>query len=125
MDKRRILLIDDEEGFTTVLKFNLVKEGMEVAAENDPKKALGVAREFLPDIIFLDMVMPDVDGPDLKSQLRSDPTTKDIPIIFLTALVSHDDVSNDAALIESGEDLLIPKPVKLEVVLKCIKEHCE
>ena len=75
MDKKRIFIVDDESGFTRLLKLTLEKTGgYLVKEENDGTNAWRAAREFKPDIIFLDIVMPKIDGGDVAQQIRSDPT---------------------------------------------------
>src|SRR5215207_7010241 len=89
-NKKRIFVVDDESGFTRLLKLTLEKSGRYVVREeNDGTKAWLAAREFKPDIIFLDIVMPKVDGGEVARQIRTDPALEHVPIIFLTAIVSE------------------------------------
>ena len=120
--KIRVLAIDDEVAITTGLKLNL--EGMgnyEVAAVNDPRKALAVAREFKPNIILLDVVMPDMDGGDVKAQFTSDPRLRHVPVIMITALVSEDETAADS-VIESGHNVMLGKPVRMAKLVACIEQ---
>ena len=92
MKKTRILLIDDEEGFTRLLKLTLEQFGpYEVRVENWPDRALGVAREFRPDVILMDVIMPQVPGVELASLMRADSQLGRTPIVFLTATASRTD----------------------------------
>src|SRR4030095_8282975 len=89
MNERRVMIIDDEPGFTRLLKLTLEKTGgFNVLEINDGTRAWMAAREFAPDIIFLDVVMPEIDGGDVAQQIRSDPMLAHVPIVFLTAIVS-------------------------------------
>ncbi len=119
MNKKRIFIVDDESGFTRLLKLTLEKTGnFEVVEENDGTKAWLKAREFKPDIIFLDIVMPKIDGGDVAQQIRSDPTLAHVPIIFLTAIVSRNETTHDI-----GGFPFLAKPVSLDAITRCIAEH--
>ena len=119
MDQKRIFIVDDESGFTRLLKLTLEKTGgFRVLEENDGTKAWLKAREFKPDIIFLDIVMPKIDGGDVAQQIRSDPTLAHVPIIFLTAIVSRNETTNDI-----GGFPFLAKPVSLDAITRCIAEH--
>ena len=92
MMKKRILLIDDEPSFTRALKLHLEKSGAyEVTEENRGEMALETARRFKPDLILLDVMMPDVDGGEVASEIRSDAKLKNTPIVFLTAALAKDE----------------------------------
>jgi CheY-like chemotaxis protein len=84
--KPRILLIDDEESFTKVTQLTLT--GYEIAVENESSRALDRARAFKPDLILLDVMMPNLDGGDVAAQVANDPELKNVPIVFLTGLVT-------------------------------------
>ena len=117
--KKRVFIVDDESGFTHLLKLTLEKTGRyTVQEENDGTKAWLAAREFAPDIIFLDVVMPKIDGGDVAKQITSDPLLQHVPIIFLTAIVSE----------KEGQHLIggfpfISKPVSLQTITECIDRH--
>jgi two-component system, OmpR family, response regulator len=119
MDKKRIFIVDDESGFTRLLKLTLEKTGdFQVREENDGTNAWRAAREFKPDIIFLDIVMPKIDGGDVAQQIRSDPSLSSVPIIFLTAIVSKMETKS-----EIGGFPFLAKPVSLDAITQCIREH--
>jgi CheY-like chemotaxis protein len=119
MSEKRVLIIDDESGFTRLLKLTLQRTGrFEVLEENDGTKAWLTAREFAPDIIFLDVVMPQIDGGDVAQQIRSDPALAHVPIIFLTAIVSSKEGGH-----EIGGYPFLAKPVSLDTIVRCIEEH--
>ncbi len=118
---RKILIVDDEAGFTRMLKLNLETSGsFEVREVNEGKRALAAAREFLPHIIFLDIVMPDIDGGDVAAEIRADSDLKRIPIIFLTAIVGEDEAKKSN---EIGGYPFLAKPVSLQKLLSTIDEH--
>ena len=89
-ERKRILIIDDEASFARMVKLNLEKTGaFEVRVESKPAYALPTARDFKPDLILLDVIMPTMDGGDVANQIKRDRNLKDTPIIFLTATVSQ------------------------------------
>jgi CheY-like chemotaxis protein len=119
MKKHRILIVDDESGFTRLLKLTLERTGKYVVQEeNDGTQAWLVARDFKPDIIFLDIVMPKIDGGDVAQQIRSDPMLENVPIIFLTAIVSEKEGGQ-----EIGGFPFLAKPVSLGAIEKAVVEH--
>jgi CheY-like chemotaxis protein len=121
-EKRRILVIDDEPSFTRLLKVNLERQGSyEVRAENNGAKVLQVALEFRPNLIFLDVMMPEKDGGEIAAEFEKHESLKKIPIVFLTAAVSKEEAGTDGKLI-AGRAFLA-KPVTLADVTKCIEKH--
>ena len=119
MSIKRVFIVDDESGFTRLLKLTLEKSGRYVVREeNDGTQAWLAAREFQPDIIFLDVVMPKVDGGDVAQQIRSDPLLAQVPIVFLTAIVSQKEDGQ-----EFGGFPFLAKPVSVDAIVKCIEEH--
>ncbi len=123
MSKIKVLAIDDEPGATRMMKINLESLGQyQVEMVNDSTQSIATALRFRPDIILLDMVMPNLDGGDVKRLLQENEELKDIPVLFLTALVSDSDTSSDVSLVESGDGIMIPKPVKTEVLRSCIEQ---
>jgi len=118
MGKRRILLVDDEPSFTRILKLCLEKTGSyEVREENVGRMAVATARQFKPDLILLDVVMPDIDGGEVASSIVADQNLKDTPIVFLTAAVAKDEEG-----VISGYPF-ISKPVNAEEVIECIEKR--
>jgi two-component system alkaline phosphatase synthesis response regulator PhoP len=92
MNKPRILIVDDEPSFVRLLKLVLENTGRySVRKENDAVKAVDVAKEFKPDLILLDFVMPKVDGVSVAQALRAEAQFSRTPILFLSAtVVEHD-----------------------------------
>lgn len=119
MNKRKILIVDDESGFTRLLKLTLEKTGRYIVREeNDGTQAWLAAREFRPEMIFLDIVMPKIDGGDVAQQIRSDPSLANVPVVFLTAIVAPSETKTDI-----GGYPFLAKPVSLDAITKCIAEH--
>jgi len=120
--KKRILLVDDEAPITRMMRRNLEATGQfEVRDINDPTMALATAREFRPDLVFLDVMMPEKDGGELAADFKDDPVLSAVPIIFLTGIVSRDEVKPTGSVI--GEHICLAKPVKLDDLLACIDEQ--
>jgi DNA-binding response OmpR family regulator len=92
----------------------------EVREENDALHTIVAAREFKPDVILLDVMMPEADGGDIAGDLKADTTTAHIPIIFLTALVGNEETNLGGLL--SGGHRFLPKPVSLAELTQCIHE---
>jgi len=122
VEKRRILIIDDEISFTRMVKLNLEKTGtFEVRTENVAHCAVPVAREFKPDLILLDVLMPGMDGGDIAAHVKRDRHLRDVPVVFLTATVSRREAGPGG--MTSGGDLFLAKPISVEDLVKCINEH--
>ena len=121
MGRTRILLIDDEPSFTRMLKMNLEARGFEVMVENNGANALAVAREFRPDLVFLDVIMPDVDGGEVASSIRGDAGLERVPIVFLTAGVSKETTRLRRNVI--GGEIYLAKPASVDEVVRCIERR--
>ena len=91
MDKKKILIVDDEEHILIMLQNRLDNAGYAVVKATNGKDAINLAKKEIPALIICDVVMPDVDGGDVASALADDPTTKNIPIIFLTAIIKKEE----------------------------------
>jgi CheY-like chemotaxis protein len=117
--KTKVLIVDDESGFTKLVKLTLERSGnYQVLEQNDGSQAWLTAREFRPDIIFLDVVMPKADGGEVAQQIRSDPLLEKVPVIFLTAIVSQKESHH-----EFGGFPFLAKPVSIDTIKKTIAEH--
>lgn len=118
-DKKRILIVDDQKDVTEPLKFYLEKAGYEVRAEYTGKGALSATKAFMPNLILLDIVMPDVDGGDVASEIREDATVKVVPIVFLTAAVTKEEVDAQGGVV--GGKPILSKLTKLSTLVECIE----
>jgi two-component system OmpR family response regulator len=108
----RVLVVDDERSLTDLLKMALKYEGWEIRTAETGRQALEVAREFRPDALVLDIMLPDIDGMAVLSRLRAD--GDDVPVLFLTAKDALDD--RIAGLTAGGDDY-VTKPFSLEEVV--------
>jgi len=105
--EKRILVVDDEPDVTELVEYKLRQAGFDVATINDPLLIMGTAREFQPDLIILDIMMPELSGIQICRMLRADPSMCKIPIVFLTARGEAEDRVKG---LETGADDYIGKP---------------
>ena len=104
---KKILVVDDEVDVTELLSYNLKQRGFVSQSVNDPKRALEVAKTFKPDLIVLDIMMPELSGLQVCRMIRQESTLKGIPIIFLSAKTEEGDRIEG---FESGADDYVCKP---------------
>ena len=120
--KKRILVIDDEPSITQLLKLNLEQTNQYlVRTENSPDRAVAVAEQFLPELILLDIMMPGMDGGDLANLLQGSAKLRNVPIVFLTAVMTKGEVREHRG--EIGGFEFLAKPVDLAEVLACLHKH--
>ena len=117
-DLKKILLVDDERDILDFLSYNLENAGYEVRVAQNGLEGVKVAQEFLPDLILLDMMMPEMDGVQTCEEIRNLDTKKEIVVAFLTA--RGEDYSQIAGF-DAGADDYILKPIKPKVLMSRIK----
>jgi len=117
-DDSTILIVDDEEDILEFLEYNLKKEEFEVYTASSGRKAIDIAQKVNPDLIILDVMMPDLDGIETCKELRDLPNLKNTLIAFLTA--RNEDYSQIAGF-DAGADDYINKPIKPRVLVSRIK----
>ena len=115
---KRILLVDDEQAIVDLLGAMLRKNGYEVITALSGKSCLAKAREANPDLIILDVLMPELDGFQVCRMLKQDAATKKIPVIMLTALLKEEDLAKG---LHEGAACFISKPFSIVDVLDEIK----
>jgi CheY-like chemotaxis protein len=121
-DKKRILVVDDQVRNTRLMKLFLEQTNdYLVKEENHANAALSTAEEFLPDLILLDVMMPDINGGELAVRFRANPKLKSVPIVFLTAAVTKEEVEASGG--QRGGFPFLAKPVVLTEVVACLKEY--
>lgn len=117
--KVKVLVVDDEKDIVDLIKYNLEKENeFIVSTANNGKQALELASSDKPDLILLDIMMPELNGFDVCKKLKSDNTTSKIPVIFLTAKENEID---EIVGLELGADDYIQKPISPRKVIARIK----
>lgn len=113
---RKVLVVDDEPDVADLVAYHLKAKGYEVETVNDPAASIGTARSFLPDLLILDIMMPDLNGMQICRIIRADPRLQHVPIVFLTAKTEE---SDRIAGFETGCDDYICKPFSTkELVLR-------
>lgn len=110
----RLLIVDDEPDVTELLRYKLEQEGYHCEVLNDPLKFVAIARTFQPDLILLDIMMPQLSGVQLCQIIKADPATKQVPIIFLTA---RNEAEDRIKGLEAGAEDYISKPFDMRELL--------
>ena len=116
----KVLIIDDEVDFCFFVKKNLMRDGMfDVVIATNGQDGIDLAKNEEPDIILLDLFMPDMPGEDVADALKENTATADIPILFVTALASNDDTV-DSEENKIGNNYILPKPVRTKKLIETI-----
>jgi len=118
MSQQKILLVDDEPDILELLTYNLEKEGFEVHVASNGREGMEVARRVVPDLILLDVMMPEMDGMETCLQIREEPRLSSAVVAFLTA--RGEDYSQIAGF-DAGADDYIQKPIKPRVLVSRVK----
>lgn len=119
-EAKKILIVDDEQDIVETLKFMLEAEGYECFCAYDGEEGLSLAKEIIPDLMILDVMMPKINGYKISRLLKYDTKYKDIPILMVTARSQDED-----RLIgeETGVNEYITKPFELDCVIQKVKEY--
>ncbi|MEW6051069.1 MAG: response regulator [Candidatus Zixiibacteriota bacterium] len=113
----RVLVIDDEPEITDIVETFLTEAGYTVTVENSPRSAVAKAKQFKPEVVILDIMMPDVDGYQICQDMKQEPTLANVPIIFLTGKDRNDDMGRSFKV---GGDMFIKKPFSCERLLEIV-----
>lgn len=123
--KTKVLVIDDEEDFCFFVRENLLNSGrFEVVIATTGRRGFELAVEEMPDIILLDMLMPDMTGDAVLEKLKENQETAAIPVIFLTALVTRQDTGK-SVFKKIGDSNFIAKPVRTRELIAAIDQVLE
>lgn len=114
MARESVLIVEDEKEIQELLRYNLSKEGYRVTAVGTGEEALRAVRSSLPDLILLDLMLPGLDGLEVCRRLKGDPTTRQIPLMMITAKDEEADVVTG---LEMGADDYLPKPFSPRVLI--------
>lgn len=112
--QRRVLVVDDEPDLVELVSYNLSQQGYEVLHESNGFDAIRAASQQVPDLIILDVMMPEIPGTEVARRLRANPSTAGIPILMLTARASEGD---QLAGLSVGADDYVVKPFSMRVLL--------
>lgn len=115
---KKLLIVDDEENILNMLQRKLSSAGYSVIKATNGKDAISLSKNEHPDLIILDIIMPGLSGDETANIIKNDPATRDIPIIFLTTLITKDEEEKVA-----GNSYFIAKPFDLDRLLKEIRIH--
>jgi two-component system, OmpR family, alkaline phosphatase synthesis response regulator PhoP len=110
----KILVVDDEQDILELLSYNLEKEGYDVQTVNNGLDAISIAKDFVPDLIIMDIMMPKMDGVETGQRLRALPETAESYLVYLTARVEE---YSEIAAFNVGADDYIVKPIKPKALL--------
>jgi DNA-binding response OmpR family regulator len=116
---KRVLLAEDEPNIVESLSFLLDRAGFEVTVKTDGRQALDTALADLPDVLILDVMLPELDGYEVLRHLRSDQRAKELPVVMLTAKGQRED--RETAL-EFGADMFITKPFANSDVITAVTQ---
>jgi len=112
MHKKKILIVDDETDALFILEKELAGRGYSVITADNSNDALSLAKSECPDLIILDLLMPDMNGWVIDAKLKGDLKTKDIPVIFLTCLLQKKDGEEQGRAI--SDQVFVAKPYSIE-----------
>lgn len=118
MSKQTILVVDDEQDLLDLIEYNLQKEGFDVLRAENGLDGIEMAREHKPNLVLLDIMMPQMDGIEVCDRMREDDELKHIPIIFLTA---RSDEKTEVEGLNKGADDFITKPISTTKLISRIK----
>jgi Response regulators consisting of a CheY-like receiver domain and a winged-helix DNA-binding domain len=114
----KVLVVDDEDNIIELIRLGLRYEGFQVETASDGEQGIALAQRVNPDLIILDVMMPGIDGIEVCRRLRNNPTTRDVPILMLTA---KDEVSDRILGLQTGADDYLTKPFDFYELLERIK----
>lgn len=117
MPKEKLLVIDDEVGFVDVVSERLCAKGFDILSAFDGKEGIEKARSERPDLIILDVIMPNMDGYDVCKSLKTDENFRNIPIIMLTVRFEKNDIMFGKQV---GADAYLSKPLELDLLLNTV-----
>jgi two-component system, OmpR family, response regulator MprA len=113
-----VLVVDDEDNIIELIRLGLRYEGFQVEVASNGEQGIALAQRIDPDLVILDVMMPGIDGLEVCRRLRNNPTTRDIPILMLTA---KDEVSDRILGLQTGADDYLTKPFDFYELLERIK----
>jgi len=126
MSNKTILTVDDEERVLQLINDILSTKGYDVLTAMSGKEAIRKTKKSLPDLIVMDIMMPDIDGAEAVKLLKEDPATKDIPILFLSGIIMKEEGKSDMDINVGGDFYsALPKPFGAEELLTAVDKLLE
>jgi twitching motility two-component system response regulator PilG len=118
--KKKILIVEDEESLLKLESILLTSKGFEVKGVTNGRAALEEIQKSHPDLVLLDIMLPEMDGFEVCKKIKDDPQTREIPVIMLTAKKTREDMEKGK---EVGADCYITKPFKSAMVIETIQRY--
>ncbi|MBW2477607.1 MAG: response regulator [Deltaproteobacteria bacterium] len=118
MNKKKVLIVEDEESLLKLESILLTSKGYDVTGVPDGQSALDLIETMKPDLVLLDIMLPEIDGFEVCRRIKSNEATKHIPVIMLTAKKSREDMARGEQV---GADWYITKPFKSAMVIETIQ----
>jgi CheY-like chemotaxis protein len=116
--KKKVLIVDDDPGIVEIVEFELKLHGYEVLTACSGKEGLEKCKRLKPDVVIMDIMMPGMAKNQTAEEIKNDPSTSHIPIIFLTGMVRTEEVPKDRRI---GGQYLLAKPFKSEELLMMLR----
>ena len=116
---RKILIADDEHKIVMTLEYSFRKAGYEIYIARDGSEVLEILKEQIPDVILLDIMMPNIDGYTTLSEIKKNEKYKDIKVIFLSAKTGESDIKKG---MEMGADAYVTKPYSIKKLMEQVEE---
>ena len=125
MPGKKILIIDDEEEILHSLEKRLTADGYEVTTATQGREAVRMARENPPDLFLIDIVLPDIDGPEVILMLQDDAALAKIPVVFFSGIISREGKGYYSEIKAAGQVFpAISKPFPYGELIKLIQRYC-
>jgi twitching motility two-component system response regulator PilG len=118
MDRNRILIVEDEESLLKLESILLTSKGYQVYGATDGRSALEELKRIMPDLVLLDIMLPELDGFEVCRQIKENPETCHVPVVMLSARKNRQDVERGAQV---GADAYVTKPFKSAKVMEIIE----
>lgn len=117
----KILLVDDDKDLCHLTRTALIRHGHEVAAFHDAGAGIKHAQNIIPDLILMDVMLPGIGGAEAVSALKADPRLMEVPVVFLTALVSGRKDNFEEINVNGAQYMTLGKPYEIETLLGVIR----
>jgi len=122
MSSEKILIVDDEESVLKLLERRLSSEGYSIIKAETGREAINKSKSYMPHIIIMDIILPDINGAEAVKEIKNDAVTKDIPVLFLSGIITQD--PNEKPSVKVGEEVYdaVSKPIDFDELLVEIRK---